>query len=255
MPDRGFITCEQVTRDFRTAGGLSVPALAAVNLSVEEDEFVCLLGPSGCGKTTLLNLVAGFIPPTTGEIRIDRRPVGKPGPDRGVVFQDYSLFNWLTVRGNVEFGPRMAREPASARRELAEHYLALVGLTKFADKYPFELSGGMKQRVAIARSLVTKPKVLLMDEPFAALDAMTRNSLQSEVLEIQRAEKKTVIFVTHNIGEAIFLADRIVVMSPHPGRIQEVIDVDLPRPRTRTNAKFNELYEHLESAIGTHTVE
>ncbi|MFU0506290.1 ABC transporter ATP-binding protein [Pseudaminobacter sp. NGMCC 1.201702] len=250
-----FIRCEHVTRDFRTAGGVDFQALAAVDLTIRQNEFLCLLGPSGCGKTTLLNLIAGFMRPSSGDIRIAGGPVSSPGPDRGVVFQDYSLFGWLTVRGNVEFGPRMARMPAEERRALADHYLSLVGLTKFADKYPFELSGGMKQRVAIARSLVTKPRVLLMDEPFAALDAMTRNSLQSEVLAIQRAEEKTVIFVTHNIGEAIFLADRIVVMSSHPGRIQEVINVDFPRPRTRTAASFNELYERLESAIGLHAVE
>ncbi|MCO5157495.1 MAG: ABC transporter ATP-binding protein [Aquamicrobium sp.] len=245
-----FIKSEQVTRDFG-----AFQALAAVDLTIQENEFLCLLGPSGCGKTTLLNLIAGFISPTTGRISIEGAPISKPGPDRGVVFQDYSLFGWLTVRGNVEFGPRMAGISAKERRELADYYLSLVGLTKFAEKYPFELSGGMKQRVAIARSLVTKPRVLLMDEPFAALDAMTRSTLQSEVLDIQRAEKKTVVFVTHNIGEAIFLADRIVVMSPHPGRVQEVINVDFPRPRTRTTSSFNELYEHLENSIGVHTVE
>ncbi|MEC5383550.1 ABC transporter ATP-binding protein [Aurantimonas sp. C2-6-R+9] len=249
-----FIKSEQVSRDFQTVGGV-IQALATVNLTIRENEFLCLLGPSGCGKTTLLNLIAGFIPPTSGKISIEGTPITKPGPDRGVVFQDYSLFGWLTVRGNVEFGPRMAGTSVKERRELADYYLSLVGLTKFAEKYPFELSGGMKQRVAIARSLVTKPHVLLMDEPFAALDAMTRSSLQSEVLDIQRAEKKTVVFVTHNIGEAIFLADRIVVMSPHPGRIQEVIDVDFPRPRTRTTSSFNELYERLENTIGVHTVE
>ena len=250
-----FIDIQRVTRDFRTAGGEAFQALAPVDLAIREREFLCLLGPSGCGKTTLLNLIAGFLRPTKGQIHLSGATISGPGPDRGVVFQDYSLFSWLTVRGNVEFGLRMARKSAAVRRELADHYLSLVGLDKFANKYPFELSGGMKQRAAIARSLVTKPRVLLMDEPFAALDAMTRNSLQAELLNIQRMEEKTIVFVTHNIGEAIYLADRIVVMSAHPGRIAEIIDVDFPRPRTRTTANFNELYERLENAIGLHAVE
>jgi NitT/TauT family transport system ATP-binding protein len=250
-----FIRCDRVTRDFQTEGGGVVQALTPVDLTIRRNEFLCLLGPSGCGKTTLLNLIAGFIRPSSGQILIDGRPVSGPGPDRGVVFQDYSLFSWLTVRANVEFGPRMSRRSAAERRELSDHYLSLVGLSKFADKYPFELSGGMKQRVAIARSLVMRPQVLLMDEPFGALDAMTRGGLQSEVLDIQRKEEKTVVFVTHNIGEAIFLADRIVVMSSHPGRVKEVVDVDLARPRTRTTAHFNNLYEKLEGAIGFHAFE
>jgi NitT/TauT family transport system ATP-binding protein len=250
-----FIRCDRVTRDFQTEGGGVVQALTPVDLTIRRNEFLCLLGPSGCGKTTLLNLIAGFIRPSSGQILIDGRPVSGPGPDRGVVFQDYSLFSWLTVRANVEFGPRMSRRSAAERRELSDHYLSLVGLSKFADKYPFELSGGMKQRVAIARSLVMRPQVLLMDEPFGALDAMTRGGLQLEVLDIQRKEEKTVVFVTHNIGEAIFLADRIVVMSSHPGRVKEVVDVDLARPRTRTTAHFNNLYEKLEGAIGFHAFE
>jgi NitT/TauT family transport system ATP-binding protein len=250
-----FIRIENVTRDFRTAGREAFQALATVDLTIREGEFLCLLGPSGCGKTTLLNLIAGFMRPTTGGIQLSGKTVLRPGPDRGVVFQDYSLFSWLTVRGNVEFGLRMSHTSPTERDQLVDHYLRMVGLEKFANKYPFELSGGMKQRAAIARSLVTKPRVLLMDEPFAALDAMTRNSLQSEVLEIQRQENKTVVFVTHNISEAIFLADRIVIMSPHPGRIKEVVNVDSPRPRTRTTPSFNELYERLENAIGVHGVE
>lgn len=250
-----FISIAQVTRNFESASGDSFQALAHVDMEIRQGEFLCLLGPSGCGKTTLLNLIAGFIAPSTGQIRLGTKPIAGPGPDRGVVFQDYSLFGWLTVRGNVEFGLRVTHVAKAERKERVDHYLNVVGLTKFADKYPFELSGGMKQRVAIARSLVSNPRVLLMDEPFAALDAMTRNSLQSEVLEIQQKEKKTVIFVTHNIGEAIFMADRIAVMSAHPGRIQEVVSVDVARPRNRTNGKFNELYERLERAIGVHATE
>lgn len=249
------IICSNVSKSFRTASGQGTQALFNVSLTTRPGEFVCLLGPSGCGKTTLLNLIAGFMQPTSGTIIVGGEEVKRPGADRGVVFQDYSLFGWLTVRENVEFGLRMARVPRAERRRLAEEYLHLVGLKGIDEKYPFELSGGMKQRVAIARALVVKPKVLLMDEPFAALDAMTRNALQALVLSIQSQQAKTVIFVTHNIGEAIYLADRIVVMSPHPGRIHEEITMDLPRPRSRTTKAFNELYERLENAIGLHTVE
>jgi NitT/TauT family transport system ATP-binding protein len=249
------IICSNVSKSFRTASGQGTQALFNVSLTTRPGEFVCLLGPSGCGKTTLLNLIAGFMQPTSGTIVVGGEEVKRPGADRGVVFQDYSLFGWLTVRENVEFGLRMARVPRPERRRLAAEYLHLVGLKGVDEKYPFELSGGMKQRVAIARALVVKPRVLLMDEPFAALDAMTRNALQALVLSIQEQQAKTVIFVTHNIGEAIYLADRIVVMSPHPGRIHEEITMDLPRPRSRTTKAFNELYERLENAIGLHTVE
>jgi NitT/TauT family transport system ATP-binding protein len=250
-----LIACHRVSRTFRATAGQETVALADVSLEVRPGEFVCLLGPSGCGKTTLLNMIAGFLPPSTGSVRVNGRQVAGPGPDRGVVFQEYSLFGWLTVRDNVEFGPRMAGVLRADRRRLGERYLALVGLQDVGDKYPFELSGGMKQRVAIARALVTDPRVLLMDEPFAALDAMTRTVLQTELLAIWETERKTIVFVTHNVGEAIYLADRIVVMSARPGRVQEEVAVDLQRPRSRTAAGFNELFGHLEKALGLAAVE
>ena len=249
------IIIENASRAFRTTSGTRSLALGEVSLGISAGEFVCLLGPSGCGKTTLLNMIAGFLPPTTGRIIVDGAVVGAPGIDRGVVFQEYSLFGWLTVRQNVEFGARMTGARSSQRRQLADHYLQLVSLNDVGDKYPFELSGGMKQRVAIARALVTRPRVLLMDEPFAALDAMTRSSLQTELLAIWQGERKTIVFVTHNIGESIFLADRVVVMSGRPGTIAEDIQISLPRPRSRTTAGFNDLFEHLQSALGLASAE
>jgi NitT/TauT family transport system ATP-binding protein len=203
----------------------------------------------------LLNMIAGFISPTEGSIRLHGKEISGPGPERGVVFQEYSLFGWLTVRDNIEFGLRMARMPSAKRREIADHYLAMVSLGDVGSRYPFELSGGMKQRVAIARALVTNPAVLLMDEPFAALDSMTRSSMQSELRAICQAERKTVIFITHNIGEALYLADRVVVMSTRPGRIIDEICVRLPHPRRRTSAAFNELYERIEQRLGVQVAE
>lgn len=245
-----LIVCDRVSRVYRSTVGQESLAIDNVSLSIRTGEFVCLVGPSGCGKTTLLNIIAGFILPTGGTVRLRDKVIKRPGPDRGVVFQEYSLFGWLTVRGNVEFGLRMAGTPANERQRIATHYLRLVGLEAAAARYPFELSGGMKQRVAIARALVTNPEVLLMDEPFAALDAMTRSSLQSELLSIWETERKTVVFVTHNIAEALYLGDRLIVMSPGPGRIQDEVVVPLARPRRRTSPAFNELYERLEKSLG-----
>jgi NitT/TauT family transport system ATP-binding protein len=235
--------------------GEIIHALDEVSLTVRSGEFLCVVGPSGCGKTTLLNMIAGFIPPTDGSIRLRGKQISGPGPERGVVFQEYSLFGWLTVRDNVEFGLRMARMAAVERRQIADRYLAMVSLADVGSRYPFELSGGMKQRVAIARALVTNPAVLLMDEPFAALDSMTRSSMQSELMAICQAERKTVIFITHNIGEALYLADRVAVMSARPGRIIDEIWVSLPRPRRRTSAGFNDLYERIEQLLGVHVAE
>jgi NitT/TauT family transport system ATP-binding protein len=250
-----IIVCEDASRIFRTTLGDETWAVKNVFLSIGAAEFVCLLGPSGCGKTTLLNLIAGFLRTTEGRIYLEGEEVRGPGPDRGFVFQEYTLFRWLRVRANVEFGLRMLRMPASQRKEIIDRYLRMVGLQDMEDKYPFELSGGMKQRVAIARALVMNPQVLLMDEPFAALDAMTRSSLQRELLSIWESEKKTIVFVTHNIAEAIFLADRICVMSPQPGRITTEVVVDLPRPRSRTATGFNQIYERLEKCVGMQGVE
>jgi NitT/TauT family transport system ATP-binding protein len=227
----------------------------ALSLSIKPGEFVCVLGPSGCGKTTLLNILAGFVIPSRGEVRINGERIAGPSSERGVVFQDYSLFPWLTAQANVEFGLRMAGRPARERRQAADALLDLVGLPEAGAKYPFELSGGMKQRVAIARALATHPALLLMDEPFAALDAMTRASLQGRLIEIQQQEAQTILFVTHNIAEALLLGSRLIVMSPNPGRIIEDIAIDLPRPRRRTSPAFNELYDHVVRSIGLETAE
>jgi NitT/TauT family transport system ATP-binding protein len=250
-----LLVLDRVTHAYRSALGDETVAVHDVGLSVQAGEFVCLLGPSGCGKTTLLNMIAGFITPTRGEVVVLGKKVEGPSPKRGVVFQDYSLFPWLTVAGNVEFGLRMAGNPRQERRDRLAHYLEMVGLASAAGRYPFELSGGMKQRVAIARALATNPEILLMDEPFAALDAMTRAALQNELLAIHGREYKTIIFVTHNIGEALNLGSRAIVLSAHPGRVVQDVRIDLPRPRRRALARFNELYQILADAIGVEMAE
>ena len=211
--------------------GEDVLALDRATFEVDDGEFIALLGPSGCGKTTILNTVAGFIEPTSGEIRLNDRPIRGPGPDRGVVFQSFALFPWKTVLGNVAFGPKMAGIPRREREERAREYIRLVGLEGFEDRYPHELSGGMQQRVGVARVLATDPKVMLMDEPFASVDAQTRMKLQEDLTRIWGKRHTTILFVTHDIEEAVFLADRVVVMSPRPGRIREILDVPLSRPR------------------------
>lgn len=204
--------------DFVTRDGV-VRAVDRVSLSVAEGDFVCVVGPSGCGKTTLLRLIAGFAQPTAGEVRLDGRVITGPDHQRGVVFQQPTLYPWLTVQENVEFGPRMRGLPAAERRALAERYLRLVRLWEFRGRAPYELSGGMQQRVAIARVLANDPRILLMDEPFGALDALTREHLQTELRKIWRATGKTVFFITHSVEEAVYLATTLVVMSPRPGRV------------------------------------
>jgi NitT/TauT family transport system ATP-binding protein len=231
------IQIEGVSKAFGGGPG-TVPALAGIDLDVAEHEFLCLLGPSGCGKSTLLNILAGFLSPTAGTVRVDGRPVTGPAPERGVVFQEYALFPWLTVTGNVEFGPAMAGRPATERRAIATRYLDLVGLRAHAEKFPSQLSGGMKQRVAIARALANHPAIILMDEPFGALDAQTREVLQDELSRIQRVEHKTIVFVTHSIREAVYLADRVVVMTSVPGRIKQVFPIKLPEVRDRFAPEF-----------------
>jgi len=226
-----------VSKEF-TSDGRAAPALGHVDLDIADHEFLCLLGPSGCGKSTLLNIVAGFLPPTTGQVMVDGKPVTAPGADRGVVFQEYVLFPWLTVAANVEFGLRLKGMAAAERAREAGRYLEMVGLTAHATKFPAQLSGGMKQRVAIARALANSPAVILMDEPFGALDAQTREVLQDELSRIQRLEHKTVVFVTHSIREAVYLADRVVVMTSAPGRIKEVFDIKLPEVRDRFAPEF-----------------
>lgn len=251
-----LIECLGVGHRYAARDGTVHTALANVRLEIGPGEFLCLLGPSGCGKTTLLNMLAGFFSPTEGEILVSGKRIDGPSPTRGVVLQEYSLFPWLTVAGNVAFGLRMAGVPAAQRKPQAQALLETVGLGAAARRYPFELSGGMKQRAAIARALATDPEILLMDEPFAALDAMTRNELQAQLLEIAQRTGKTIVFVTHNIAEAIFLGSRIVVMSSHPGRIVEDISLnDFARPRRRTSAAFNTLYERMARAIGAEVME
>jgi ABC-type nitrate/sulfonate/bicarbonate transport system ATPase subunit len=208
-----------------------VVALADVDLTITDRQFVSLLGPSGCGKSTLLNLIAGFLPPTAGEVVVGGRPVTAPGPDRGVVFQDANVFPWLTCAENVAFGPRVRKTNRKAISAQVDHYLDRVGLLPFRDRLPMELSGGMRQRLSLARVLVNDPPILLMDEPFGALDAQTRIIMQELLLELWERDRKTVVFVTHDIDEALLLADRIYVMTTRPGRIRDYVDVPLARPR------------------------
>jgi NitT/TauT family transport system ATP-binding protein len=227
-----------------------VQALRDVSVSVSEGELVCVLGPSGCGKTTLLNLVAGFISPTSGHVLFEGSPVREPGPDRAVVFQDASLFPWLDVAGNVEFGMRMnGRLPREERLTRRDRLLTMVGLTDFASAHPHELSGGMRQRVAIARALALQPRVLLMDEPFGALDAQTRERLQDELLEIWRRTGTTILFVTHNVAEAAYLGDRVIVLSERPGTVLRDMSTDLPRPRKRLSDRMREVELQLLDAM------
>ena len=229
-----------------------VEALRSVDLTVRKGEFVCLLGASGCGKSTLLRIVAGFEEATQGEVTVYGCDVKGPGPDRGMVFQDYALFPWLTVRDNIGFGPRHRRVAPSEVAKLTDKFMAMVGLTAFADRYPHQLSGGMKQRVAIARVLANDADILLMDEPFGALAALTRSALQEELIEIWRTTKLTVIFVTHSVEEAVLLADRVVVMSSSPGRIDCQAEIDLPRPRDVASAEFNALRRNITRQLTSH---
>ena len=225
------LAIEDVSKTFQAATG-KVLALDHVNLQVNEGEFVCLVGPSGCGKTTLLNIIAGLEKPDNGSVRADGKPVTSPGRDRLVMFQEPALFPWLDVFGNVLFGLKLKPNLTNKdRRDVAKYYLELVGLTRFEHANIHELSGGMKQRAALARALAPNPRVLLMDEPFAALDALTREQLYGDLQRIWKERKKTIVFVTHNVREAACLGERVLLFSPHPGRIQEEFVVDLPRPR------------------------
>ncbi len=240
----GRVSIRGVTRQFMK-GSAQVIALDNVSLEIADKEFVCFLGPSGCGKTTLLRIVSGLDLPDSGEVFVDEEKILSPGPKRGMVFQEYSLFPWKSVLDNVLFGPKMRGVKKKEALEEAEKYLELVGLQQFRNSYPHELSGGMKQRVAIARALANEPEVLLMDEPFGALDAQTRNALQHELLSIWQKNNTTILFVTHSVDEAVFLADKIVIMTARPGRIKEVIDVNIPRLRDRTSPEANQLRNHI----------
>jgi NitT/TauT family transport system ATP-binding protein len=244
------IELREVSLLYDTPGG-RVSAVEDVNFAVEESEFLCLLGPSGCGKTTLLNLIAGFFAPTSGEIRIGGRAVTGHGFDRGVVFQDFAqLFPWRTALGNVAFGLEMKGVGRREREAIALRQLELVGLAKFARSYPHHLSGGMQQRVAIARALAYNPAVLLMDEPFAALDALTRDEMQRLVAEVWQETAKTVIYVTHNVAEAVYLADRVIVMSAHPGRVKRDLAIGLARPRDPLGIEFLDCQKQLLYELG-----
>jgi ABC-type nitrate/sulfonate/bicarbonate transport system ATPase subunit len=223
--------------------------LTGVSLDVADGEFVCLLGPSGCGKTTLLNAIAGFVTPTSGTVCVGDAVVRSPGPERGMVFQEYALFPWFTVAQNVEYGPRLRGVARGEREKLVEQYLSLVGLERYGTQYPHQLSGGQRQRVAIARALANRPDILLMDEPFGALDAMTRESLQEELLRIWEADRRTCVFVTHSIGEAVFLADTIVVMQSQHGRIAQTLVNAAPRPRDRTSDGYFDMYRRVDAAL------
>ena len=227
---KGTITVSDVSIVFGR-GADEHRAVDNTDLVIDAGEFVCILGPSGCGKSTLLNAIAGYVKPTTGMVNVDDKKVENPGPDRGMVFQQYSLLPWKTVFDNVAFGPRMAGVSKRESSSIANTFLNMVGLTKFSHRYPAELSGGMQQRVGIARALANYPSVLLMDEPFGALDAQTRLTMQESLLDIWKESGTTVVFVTHDVDEAVFLSDRVLIMSAAPGRIVEDLHIDLPRPR------------------------
>ncbi len=238
-----MISLRGVTKRYESARG-TVISLDNVDLDVADGEFVTLVGPSGCGKSTMLNLMAGLLEPTSGTVTVNGTPVTGPGPDRGVIFQQYALFPWLTAQQNVEFGLSIQGMKKKERTEVALHYLELVGLADFARALPKELSGGMKQRCAIARAYAANPSILLMDEPFGALDALTRVQMQDNLLHTWEQERRTAVFITHDVDEAVYLASRVVVMSPRPGRISEIIDVPLAYPRTeevRLSPEFAEL--------------
>jgi ABC-type nitrate/sulfonate/bicarbonate transport system ATPase subunit len=222
---------DNVVLRFKSRTGDAITALENISLNVEDKEFSVIVGPSGCGKSSLLRLVAGLIEPTEGSISLDNVSISGPGKDRGMVFQSYTLFPWLTVQDNVEFGLRLAGIPTAQRRETSRRYIAQVGLTGFERLYPKQLSGGMMQRVALARALANDPAMLLMDEPFGALDSQTRSLMQELLLDIWQSSHKTVLFITHDIDEAILLGDRVYVMTARPGRIKEMVEIGLPRPR------------------------
>lgn len=228
-------------------------AIADFDLDVKEGEFVCILGPSGCGKTTILRIIAGLESPSTGKIMLNNKEISGPGSDRGMVFQEFALFPWRTVRRNVEFGLELKSVPSEERKVRTQRYIDLVGLNGFEDYHPYQLSGGMKQRVGIARALANEPEILLMDEPFGALDAQTRNLMQKELLRIWSETKKTVIFITHSVDEAVFLADRVVVMTARPSSIGQIYEIKWERPRDRASPEFaalrKQILAQLESMV------
>jgi NitT/TauT family transport system ATP-binding protein len=245
----GSIEIQGLSHRYTDNRGALITAVEDVSLAVPDGQFMSIVGPSGCGKTTLLNIVAGFVLATSGNVLINGRLVTGPGPNRGVVFQNYALFDWLTVRQNIEFGPRMANIERQERAERADKFLGMIGLRKFASRYPYELSGGMKQRVAIARALASNPDILLMDEPFASLDAQTRELMQEELLKIWETTKKTILFITHSVEEAIYLSNEVAVMTYRPGRLKQVFPISLPYPRSEYNIRTDRRFLELKVAI------
>jgi NitT/TauT family transport system ATP-binding protein len=242
-PAPAIIEIDHVSQVFRTSGRQEHLALSDISLTIEDGAFVSILGPSGCGKSTLLYIVGGFVSPTQGVARMKGRVIAGPGPDRGPVFQEFALFPWKSVLGNVMYGPRQQGVKATEAEAQSRALIEMVGLKGFEHFYPKELSGGMKQRVALARTLAYHPAVLLMDEPFGALDAHTRTRLQNDLLNIWERDRKTVLFVTHSVEEAVFLSDKVVVMTRSPGRIKEVVDIDLSRPRRRAELLLDPHYQ------------
>lgn len=247
-----FIDADRVRKVYSEGGRRHTVAIEDFTLQVAEKEFVSIVGQSGCGKSTFLLLVAGLEQITEGSLTIDGQPVNGPDPLRSIVFQEYLLFPWKTVRGNIEFGLELKKISKKERRNISSEYIRLVGLSGFENRYPHELSGGMKQRVAIARALINKPKVILLDEPFGSLDALTREGLQTELLRIWLEAKCTVLFVTHSISEAVYLSDKVAIMSKRPGRIKETVAINLPRPRTRDvfiSPEFREYERYLKELV------
>jgi NitT/TauT family transport system ATP-binding protein len=251
--ERPRIVFDRVSVEFPTASG-PMKVVDDVSFEIRDREFVSVIGPSGCGKTTMMNMAAGFVKPTAGTVTLDGKAVAGPGPDRGVIFQEYGVFPWLTVKGNIAFGLGLGanRVPDAEREAICERYMRLMGLADFADAWPRTLSGGMRQRLAIARAYAVKPEFLLMDEPFGALDAQTRSAMQDLLLHVLQAEGKTVMLITHSVEEAIYLSSRIVVMTARPTRVREVIEVPFPYPREESlheSPEFNELRSHVRALV------
>lgn len=244
---RSKLSVDRLTMTFRR-DGKTTPVLDGISLEVADGEFVCLVGPSGCGKSTLLNTLAGFLSPTSGTVAIDGELVTGPDPRRIFVFQERGVFPWLTVEGNIGFG--LIKVPSAERRQRVAHYVKMVGLEGFENAYPADLSGGMKQRVEVARALAVNPDMLFLDEPFGALDSITRLTMRRELLRLWRAERKTIVFVTHDIDEAVQLADRVVVMSARPARVQQIVPIDIPHPRDLSSARYLELRDGIFKQIG-----
>ena len=247
------IVFDHVSVEFASSRG-PIRVVDDVSYAIADREFVSVIGPSGCGKTTMMNIVAGFVTPTSGAVRLDGKPIAGPGPDRGVMFQEYGVFPWLSVRENIAFGLRLAanRVDARERDDIVARYMALMGLTDFADVWPRMLSGGMRQRLALARAYAVRPQFLLMDEPFGALDAQTRTAMQDLLLDVLAAEGKTVMLITHSVEEAIYLSSRIVVMSARPARIREIVEVPFDYPRDESlheSRRFGELRSHLRDLV------